>query len=144
MAKEIIIEPSANIFASLGIKEIEIQEIRYNERYKRLSIDCFLLSTDFFHEIDTLENKLKNHFGEKLIVEIKLTLKTTEIKKAPFLLRSLPAFVALSSSPSLRLPLLRSKAFVVISKNILPTHHGRDALISGRDALVPGRVNRSL
>jgi DNA polymerase-3 subunit alpha (Gram-positive type) len=81
MAKEIIIEPSANIFASLGIKEIEIQEIRYNERYKRLSIDCFLLSTDFFHEIDTLENKLKNHFGEKLIVEIKLTLKTTEIKK---------------------------------------------------------------
>ncbi|MGL5049863.1 MAG: PolC-type DNA polymerase III [Fusobacteriaceae bacterium] len=81
MVKEIKIKPNSSIFAGIGLKEIKVQEISYNERHKRLTLQCLVSSMENFKEIDLLEEKLKNNFGEKLTFNIKVNLEADEIKK---------------------------------------------------------------
>lgn len=81
MAKEIKIRPDSNIFSGIGLKEIKVQEISYNERHKRLTLQCLVSSMENFKEIDILEEKIKKSFGDKLTFNIKVNLEADEIKK---------------------------------------------------------------
>ncbi len=81
MAKEIKIKPNEKMFVNIGLKEVKVEEIIYNERHKKLTLQCLLSSFKDFNEIDMLDEKLKKNFGEHLTIEIKVNLNVDKITK---------------------------------------------------------------
>lgn len=81
MAKEIRIKPNEKIFQGIGLKDVRVNEIRYNERHKRLTLKCLISSVKEFSEIDILESKLKQSFGEELTFSVKVDIDSEQITK---------------------------------------------------------------
>ncbi|MGL5098739.1 MAG: hypothetical protein ACRC6B_01680 [Fusobacteriaceae bacterium] len=81
MAKDIRIKPREDIFHRIGLKEVKVQEIRFNERHRRLVLKCLISSVRHFSEIDELESKIKKSFGSELIVTVKTEIESDEITR---------------------------------------------------------------
>ncbi|MGL4944983.1 MAG: PolC-type DNA polymerase III [Fusobacteriaceae bacterium] len=81
MAKDIRIKPQEDIFHRIGLKEVRVQEIRFNERHRRLVLKCLISSVQHFSEIDILESKIKKSFGNELIVTVKTQIESDEITR---------------------------------------------------------------
>ncbi|MBP6322399.1 MAG: PolC-type DNA polymerase III [Fusobacteriaceae bacterium] len=81
MGREVRIAPEEVRLQKLGISNLKIREIIYNERHKRLNLKCLISSVAELTELDILENSIKESFGEKIKLAVNVELSAEEITK---------------------------------------------------------------
>ncbi|MGL5055689.1 MAG: PolC-type DNA polymerase III [Fusobacteriaceae bacterium] len=81
MGREVRITPEEDKMQKLGISNLKIKEINYNERHKRLNLKCLISSVTELTELDILEKSIKANFGEKIKLVTRVELSAEEITK---------------------------------------------------------------
>ncbi|MGL6114640.1 MAG: PolC-type DNA polymerase III [Cetobacterium sp.] len=82
---EIRIKPQRNIFKDMGIDNIDIKEIIFNERTKEMNMFCVVSSPKDLKELDKAYENLKKKFGSELEIDFKIEYLNKEISKEEFL-----------------------------------------------------------
>ena len=85
MRREIRIRPQRNIFKEMGIENIEITEIIFSERNKRMDMLCVVSTPRDLKGLDKAYENLKKKFGSELDINFKIDYLSKEIKKEEFL-----------------------------------------------------------
>lgn len=85
MKREIRIKPQRNIFKELGIENIEITEIVFSERNKKMDMYCLVSTPKDLKGLDKAYENLKRKFGNELDINFKVEYLNREITKEDFL-----------------------------------------------------------
>lgn len=85
MRREIRIRPQRNIFKDMGIENIEITEIVFSERNKKMDLICVVSTPQDLKGLDKAYENLKKKFGNELDINFKIDYLTKEITKENFL-----------------------------------------------------------
>lgn len=81
MEKTIEINEENSVLSRLGIENLKLKEIKFNERHKRLDLKCLISSVNYLKDVDILEGKLKEYFGEKIKIFLAIELDIDEIRE---------------------------------------------------------------
>lgn len=85
MKREIRIRPQRNIFKEMGIDNIEITEIVFSERNKKMDLICVVSTPKDLKGLDKAYENLKKKFGNELDIDFKVEYEAKEISKDQFL-----------------------------------------------------------
>lgn len=85
MRREIRIRPQRNIFKEMGIENIEITEIVFSERNKKMDLICVVSTPQDLKGLDKAYENLKKKFGTELDIDFKIEYMSKEISKESFL-----------------------------------------------------------
>ncbi|MEG0300562.1 exonuclease domain-containing protein, partial [Cetobacterium sp.] len=85
MRREIRIRPQRNIFKEMGIENIEITEIIFSERNKKMDMLCVVSTPQDLKGLDKAYENLKKKFGTELDINFKIDYLCKEITKESFL-----------------------------------------------------------
>ena len=83
--REVRIKPQRNIFKEMGIENIEITEIIFNERNKKMDMLCLVKTPKDLEELDRVYDSIKNKFGNELDIDFKIEYLNREITRDDFL-----------------------------------------------------------
>lgn len=75
------IKPQKNLFEDMGVKNIEVIEIIYYERNKKIIFTCVSSSVKYLSELDLIYENIKRKFGKDLEVDFKLTYEEKNLQK---------------------------------------------------------------
>ncbi|MGL5962464.1 MAG: PolC-type DNA polymerase III, partial [Cetobacterium sp.] len=85
MRREIRIRPQRNIFKEMGIDNIEVTEIVFSERNKKMDLICVVSTPEDLKGLDKAYENLKKKFGSELDIDFKIEYMSKEITKENFL-----------------------------------------------------------
>ena len=85
MRREIRIKPQRNIFKEMGIDNIEITEIIFSNRNKKMDMLCVVSTPQDLKGLDKAYENLKKKFGSELEIDFKIEYLCKEISKDDFL-----------------------------------------------------------
>ena len=86
MRREIRIKPQRNIFKEMGIDNIEITEIIFSERNKKMDMLCVVSTPHDLIGLDKAYENLKKKFGSEVDIDFKVSYLCKEISKEDFLM----------------------------------------------------------
>lgn len=78
---EIRIKPQDGIFRQMGIENVNIQEIIFYERNKKMKFLCSVPSVADLKELDIIYENIKKKFGKELEVDFKVEYTKSEIMR---------------------------------------------------------------
>ncbi|MGL4910011.1 MAG: hypothetical protein ACRC4J_02265, partial [Cetobacterium sp.] len=81
MRREIRIRPQRNIFKEMGIDNIEVTEIVFSERNKKMDLICVVSTPEDLKGLDKAYENLKKKFGSELDIDFKIEYMSKEITK---------------------------------------------------------------
>ena len=78
---EIRIKPQDGIFRKMGIKNVDVTEIIFSERNKKMRFICNVPSVDELNELDVIYENIKKNFGKELEVDFTVSFSENDIRK---------------------------------------------------------------
>lgn len=79
--KEIRIKPQDGIFRKMGIKNVDVTEIIFSERNKKMRFKCNVPSVNELNELDLIYENIKKNFGKELEVDFTVSFSENDIRK---------------------------------------------------------------
>lgn len=77
--KSIKIRPNNSIFSQMGIRDIEIVDITFSERNRKIVFSCILPTPNKLDELNIIYENLKRNFGDSLDIDFNVDIKNKEI-----------------------------------------------------------------
>lgn len=74
-SRSVVIKPQKSLFEDMGIKKIEVCEIIYHDRNKKIDFKCDVSTVNDLYELDIIYENIKKKFGKELEVDFKLKYK---------------------------------------------------------------------
>ena len=78
---EIRIKPQDGIFRKMGIKNVDVTEIIFYERNKKMRFKCCVPSVNELNELDVIYENIKKNFGKELEVDFNVDFTEKDIRK---------------------------------------------------------------
>lgn len=85
MRREVRLKPKRNIFKEMGIDNIEIKEIVFTEKNRKMDMYCLVATPKDLKGLDKAYENLKKKFGNELDINFKIEYVNKEISKEDFL-----------------------------------------------------------